>query len=173
MEGSRVERPSTGAVQSMRVPTHGRIRPTSSTRARKHWGGFLLVRRNPQLLHVRLTGQLDPGTIHEIRRIVEEPASSTTTQFVVLDASSLEHIPLIAAHAIAELEPQWRARGVVAVWVGLNSYLANLLALACGNDQQVPALADWPTVQRVVAEVKDRPAPVARGRLVTSSAFVH
>ena len=173
MEGSRAEGPATGAVLSMRVPTHGRIRPTSSTRARKQWGGFLLVRRNPQLLHVRLTGQLNLCTIREVRRTVEELASSTTTLFVVLDATSLEHIPQIAAHAIADLEPYWRARGVVAVWVGLNPYLANLLTLACGNEQQVPALADWPTVQRVVAEVKDRPAPVARGRLVTSSAFVH
>lgn len=173
MEGSRAEGPATGAVLSMRVPTHGRIRPTSSTRARKHWGGFLLVRRNPQLLHARLTGQLILCTIREIRRAVDELASSTTTLFVVLDASSLAHISLVAARAISELEPHWRARGVVAVWVGLDSYLADLLTLACGNEQQVPALADWPTVQRVVAEVKDWPAPVARGRLVTSSALVH
>jgi hypothetical protein len=172
MEGSRAERPLTGAVLSMRVPTHGRIRPTSSTQARKHWGGFLLVRRNPQLLHAHLTGQLSLRTIQGIRRAVDERASSTTTLFVVLDASLLEHIPLTTAHAIAELEPHWRALGVVAMWVGLNSYLANLLTLACGNEQQVPALVDWPTVERVVAEVKDWPAPVARGRLVTSSALV-
>jgi anti-anti-sigma regulatory factor len=157
----------------MRVPTIGRIRPTSSTRARKQWGGFVLVRRNPQLLHARLTGQLSRRTIEQMRAAVGEQASSTTTLFVVLDASSLEHIPLSAARSISELEPQWRAQGVVAVWLGLNGYLANLLMLACGNEQQVPALADWNVVQRVIAEVSDRPAPVARGRLLSSSALVH
>lgn len=173
MEGSRAERPSTGVVQSMRVPTHGRIRPTSSTRARKHWGGFLLVRRDPQLLHARLTGRLTPRTIDSILRAALEAATPTSTLFLVLDASALDHIPISVAQRIAALEPEWRMRGIVAVWVGLNPYLADLLRLACGNDQQVPALADWPTVQRVFAEVRDRPAPVARGRLVTSSAFVH
>ena len=173
MEDSRAERPPTGAVQGMRVPTHGRIRPTSSTRARKQWGGFVLVRRNPQLLRARFTGQLSRRTIDQIRQAIEELAPSTTTQFVVLDASLLEHIPLSAARSISELEPLWRARGIVAVWVGLNAYLANLLKLACGNEQQVPALADWRTVQRVIAEVSDRPAPVARGRLLSSSALVH
>lgn len=173
MEDSRAESPPTGAVQGMRVPTHGRIRPTSSTRARKQWGGFVLVRRNPQLLHARLTGQLSCRTVDQIREATGAQASSTTTLFVVLDASSLEHIPVSAAHAIAELEPQWRARGIVAVWVGLSSYLANLLKLACGNEQQVPALANWNVVQRVIAEVRDRPAPVARGRLLSSSALVH
>lgn len=157
----------------MRVPTHGRIRPTSTTRARKQWGGFLLVRRDPQLLHARLTGLLGERTIEGIRRAALRQASPATTLVLVLDASALDHIPLSAARRIAALEPEWRSRGIVAVWVGLNSYLANLLCLACGNDQQVPALADWRTVQRVFAEVQDRPAPVARGRLVTSSAFVH
>lgn len=157
----------------MRVPTHGRIRPASPTRARKHWGGFLLARRNPQLLHVRLTGQLSLRAIRGIQREVERPTGSTTTLFVVLDATRLDHIPLAAAHELALLEPRWRGRGIVAVWVGLSTYLANLLTLACGNDQQVPALADWATVQRVFAEVRDRPAPVAWGRLVSSSALVH
>ena len=173
MEDSRAESPATGVVQSMRVPTHGRIRPTSSTRARKQWGGFVLVRRSPQLLHARLTGQLSRSTIEQIRCAAAELASSTTTLFVVLDASTLDHISLTAARALADLEPHWRERGIVAVWVGLNSYLANLLMLACGNEQQVPALEDWSAVQRVVAEVSDRPAPVARGRLLTSSALVH
>ena len=124
----------------MRVPTIGRIRPTSSTRARKQWGGFVLVRRNPQLLHVRLTGQLSHRTIEQVRRAVRELSSPATTLFVVLDASSLGHIPLSAARSLSELEPRWRARGVVAVWVGLTAYLANLLKLACGNDPKAPGL---------------------------------
>jgi len=124
-------------------------------------------------LHARLTGQLSRRTIDQMRSAAEELASSTTTLFVVLDATTLDHISLSAARAMAELEPCWRQRGIVAVWVGLNSYLANLLTLACGNEQQVPALADWSAVQRVFAEVRDRPAPVARGRLLTSSALVH
>ena len=173
MEDSRADIPATGAVQGMRVPTHGRIRPTSSTRARKQWGGFVLVRRSPQLLHARLTGQLSRRTIEQVRCAVRELSSPANTLFVVLDASSLAHIPLSAARSLSELEPRWRARGVVAVWVGLTSYLANLLKLACGNEQQVPALADFSAVHRVVAEVADRPAPVARGRLLSSSALVH
>jgi anti-anti-sigma regulatory factor len=133
----------------------------------------VLVRRGPQLLHVRLTGQLSRRTIDQIRSAAGDLASSTTTLFVVLDASTLEHISLTAARALTDLEPHWREVGIVAVWIGLSSYLANLLVLACGNEQRVPALADWSVVQRVVAEVQDRPAPVARGRLLTSSALVH
>lgn len=157
----------------MRVPTYGRIRPTSPTRARKHWGGFLLVRRNPQLLHIRLTGQFSIRTMRGIEREVARLASPSVTVFVALDATRLNHIPLHVARRLAGCEPVWRARGIVAIWVGLSPYLADLLTLACGNDQQVPALADWPTVQRVFAEVRDRPAPVARGRLMSSSALVH
>lgn len=157
----------------MRVPTHGRIRPTSTTGARTHWGGFLLVRRDPQLLHARLTGRLAPRTIEGLRRAALRQASPEQTLFLVLDATALDHIPLQAARRIAALEPHWRARGIVAVWVGLSPYLSNLLRLACGTDPQVPALEDWTAVQRVLAEVRDRPAPVAHGRLVTSSALVH
>lgn len=173
MEDNRADIPPTGAGQGMRVPTHGRIRPTSSTRARTQWGGFVLVRRSPQLLHARLTGQLSRRTLEQIRRAAVGQASSTATLFVVLDATSLEHIPLSAARSVSELEPRLRAHGIVVLWAGLNKYLANLLMLACGNDQQVPALADWSTVQSVLAEVLDRPAPVARGRLLSSSALVH
>ncbi|RKZ15349.1 hypothetical protein DRQ53_09260 [bacterium] len=165
------------AVQSMRVPTHGRIRPTSPTRARKQWGGFLLVRRNPQLLHVRLTGQFDQRAIRGICRAVEQEAvastDKSTTLFVVLDASRLDHISIADACELSELEPRWRARGIVALWIGLSKYLANLLTLACGNEQQLPALADWSTAQRVFAEVRDHPAPLARCRLVSSSELVH
>jgi hypothetical protein len=133
----------------------------------------VLVRRNPQLLHARLTGQLSRRTIEQIRAAAWDQKSPTGTQFVVLDASNLEHIPLSAAREMDRLEPQWREAGIVAVWIGLNPYLANLLTLACGNDQRVPALEDWSSVQRVFAEVRDRPAPLARGRLLTSSALVH
>jgi hypothetical protein len=116
---------------------------------------------------------LNLGTIEALGSAVDEVRAGAATVFVVLDATRLRHIPLASAQAITRLEPRWRDRGVVAMWVGLNPYLANLLTLACGNLQSVPALADWQTVERLVAEVKDRPAPVARGRLVTSSALVH
>jgi anti-anti-sigma regulatory factor len=173
MEGSRAEVPPTEAVQGMRVPTHGRIRPTSSTGAGRPWGGFLLVRRNPRLLHARLTGRLEPRTVHGIRRAASSFRRSDSTLLLILDATALAHISLAAARSLAELEPALRDEGIVAAWVGLNPYLADLLRLACGNEQQVPALKDWPTVQRVFAEVMDRPAPVARGRLVAISSLVH
>lgn len=137
------------------------------------WGGFLLTQRGERKMHAKLTGRLSERTLVELERHFRVALVPGQTHFLVLDAANLEHIPLLVAHSLVEREAQWRRIGVVALWVGLNRYLANLLVLAGGCEAGPPALDDLDAAWSVLDELTDWPAPVARGRLEMYSTFVH
>lgn len=161
-------------------PTIGRGRihdstqtATTSSWSHERWGGFLLTRQPPHWIHARLTGRLSSRTLQEIDRRILSGLSAQTTHFLVLDASQLQHIPVSVARELAELELRWRQRGIVALWVALNPYLANVLVFACGHEQHLPALVDVDAAREIVARVADRPPSVARGWLEAHSTLVH
>lgn len=152
----------------------GAIAPaTTSSWSHERWGGFLLTRRPPHWIHARLTGRLSSRTLQELDRRLLGGLSPRRTHFLLLDATQLQHIPVSVAHELVELEQRWRMRGVVAVWVALNPYLANLLVFACGHEHHLPALADVDTACEIIARVSDRPPSVARGWLEAHSDLVH
>lgn len=166
----------TGAGRSHDAHTHpGATTPTTTTSSWSHerWGGFLLTRQPPNWIHARLTGRLSSRTLRELDRRLLRGLSQRSTHFLVLDATELQHIPVTVAHELAEYDARWRQRGVVAVWVGVNPYLAALLVLACGHEHHLPALPDVDAVRRAIAPVVDRPASVARGWLEAHSDLVH
>ena len=145
---------------------------TTSSWSHERWGGFLLTRQPPHWIHARLTGRLSSRTLRELDRRLLRGLSPRCTHFLLLDATQLQHIPVSVANELAEFEARWRQRGVVAVWVALNPYLANLLVLACGHEHHLPAMADVDTACEAIAQVSDRPPSVARGWLEGHSDLV-
>ncbi len=139
----------------------------------EEWGGFVLRRREGGVLHVALTGGLSLDTLTQLDRRVVGEAVPASTQFLVLDATHLQHIPLEVARRLIEREREWRKWGVVAFWVGLSSYLTNLLVLAGGSESGPPALPDLDSVRPLLDRLVEGPASVARGRLEMCSSLVH
>ena len=90
------------------------------------------------------TRLLSLPTVKQIDRLVGDVASPQARIFVLLDASTLTHIPLHVASHLLLGERIWRRKGVCAFWVGLSPYLTDLLALAAGTEQ-LPSLPDLPT----------------------------
>jgi anti-anti-sigma regulatory factor len=148
-------------------------RAASSSWTHERWGGFLLTRSRPTLLHVRLTGRLSGRTLLELDHRVGANVRPGRTTLLALDATELQHIPLAVAEELAARERRWRAVGVVACWVGLNPYLADLLVLACGPDQHLPAVEDLDALEPLLADVADQPASVVRGWLEIRSVLLH
>lgn len=137
------------------------------------WGGFLLARCEPRILHVTLTGHLSLHTLRELDGRLAVSAVTAATSFLVLDASHLQHIPLDVAERLVERERRWRGRGVVALWIGLSRYLANLLVLACRSEDQLPVLSDLATAREWTRGLQGVSAPVARARLEMCTTLVH
>ena len=158
--------------------THPAVEGVTTGASTSSWthersGGFLLTRQPPHWIHARLTGRLASRTLQELDRRLVRGLSARDTHFLVLDASQLQHIPLDVAHELVEFERKWRSRGIVALWVALNPYLANLLVFACGHEHHLPALADIETARAMVDTIADRPPSVARVWLEAHSDLVH
>ena len=158
----------------MRLTTEGNAASTlSSSWAHERWGGFLLTRRSGRLVHARLNGRLGTRTLAELDRRVLRDVEPGRTLLLALDATELQHIPLEVAGDLAARERRWRSYGVVAFWVGLNPYLADLLVLACGHDQVLPAVADLESVSSLLDDADERPASTVRGWLEARSVLLH
>lgn len=148
-------------------------RTGSSSWTHERWGGFLLTQQRGQLVHVRLTGCLSSRTLVEIDRRLRDRLRPGTTHLLALDATDLQHIPMSVVEDLAQHERRWRSLGIVAVWVGLHSYLADLLVLACGPDQHLPAVADLDALEPLLDDIGDRATSVVRGWLEIRSVLLH
>jgi hypothetical protein len=133
----------------------------------------VLLRREPQILHAKLTGRLSTRTLDDLDRRLDQVRSVGATTFLGLDARHLEHLPLQVARGLVRRERSWRAKGVVAVWIGLSRYVANLLLLAMASQEQLPAFDDFETFRSQIDCLFARPAAVARGQLEMVGALVH
>jgi hypothetical protein len=139
-----------------------RSRPAPTPRS---WGGFLILPRGGRVQQVRLTGVLSEERLGELDAcLVAVPTPSGAGTFVLLDATQLIHMPLGVALGLSERERRWRSRGIVAVWVGLSPYLANLLLLATAGEG-LPSLPDMPTALDAVEAMAGLPPALARERL--------
>ncbi len=137
------------------------------------WGGFVLLRREPQILHVKLTGRPSVRTLDDLDHRLDQVRSAGATTFLVLDARHLEHLPLHVAREVVAREKRWRSRGVVGVWIGLSRYLANLLLLASPTEEQLPAFDDLEALREQIGCLFAGPATVARGRLEMVGSLFH
>lgn len=147
--------------------------PLVSTTSGGAWGGYLLRQRDPNVIHVKLTGCLRPDTVEGLHRRVPRYRSETGPTFVLLDASHLEHIPLPVIEALHHRVAQWSGYDTVALWVGLSPYLANLLVLAWFGEDFLPTFADLRSALRAVRATKDLPSGLARGRLAAEGGLRH
>lgn len=160
-------------MQSIGIEQRTDERTPSSSWTHERWGGFLLTQHRPALLHVRLTGRLSTRTLGELDRRVGVAIRPGRTMVLALDAAELQHIPLAVAEELAARERRWRSMGVVACWVGLNPYLADLLVLACGPDQHLPAVTGFDALEPLLVDVAELPASVVRGWLEVRSVLLH
>lgn len=133
----------------------------------------MLLRKEPQLLHAKLTGRLTVRTLDDLEERLDAVRSAGVTTFLVLDAHHLRHLPLSVASEIVAREARWRSQGVVGVWIGLSRYLANLLLLACSSEEQLPAFADLDSLRHQLEALFEGPASVARDRLEMMSSLPH
>jgi hypothetical protein len=137
------------------------------------WGGFVLLRRDPQILHAKLTGRLSMKTLDDLDHRLDQVRSAGVTTFLVLDARHLGHLPLHVAREIVKREERWRSKGVVGVWIGVSRYVANLLLLASPTEEQLPAFDDLETLRTQIESLFTGPATVARGRLAMVGSLLH
>lgn len=148
-------------------------RTASTSWTHERWGGFLLTQQRGQLVHVRLTGSLSSRTLVELDRRMRDRLRPGCTHLLALDATELQHIPMDVVEELAVHERRWRSLGIVALWVGLDTYLADLLVLACGPDQLLPAVADLDALEPLLEDVGDRATSVVRGWLECRSILLH
>ena len=160
-------------MQGESTDTTLKSRTPRSARLTGPWGGFLLTRHERGIVHVKLTGRLSSRTLRDLEARLARLDARTSPVFLVLDASHLQHIPVEVALQVAERERRWRKRGVVALWIGLSRYLANLLVLACRSDEQLPVLPDLGTARALIRRLDGATALIARGRLEMCTTLVH
>lgn len=153
--------------------SHELARSASSSWTHERWGGFLLTQHRGALVHIRLTGCLGSRTLTELDRRVRDHLRPGRTHLLALDATELQHIPMKVVEELAVHERRWRSLGVVAVWVGLHPYLADLLVLACGPDQLLPAVSDLDALEPLLEDVADHATSVVRGWLEVRSVLLH
>jgi len=149
-------------MKAVKDPAHRRTRTATPPRS---WGGYLILPRGGRVHQVHLTGVLSEDRLRELEAsLVATPVAAGSTSFVLLDAGHLIHMPLAVALGLSERERRWRSRGIVAVWVGLSPYLANVLLLATAGEG-LPSLPDMTTALDAVEIMAGLPPAVARERL--------
>ncbi len=127
----------------------------------------MLVARSSDVFQVKLTGRLSSSSAQDLnRRIRDSRQGDDGVQYVILDATHLQHIPISTIEQLMGYERRWRELDVVTLWVGLTPYLANLLALAGWYGETLPAFVDLATALRVVSSAAQLPVGRARDQLM-------